>query len=136
MNADVAQMDADSVRVRLNELSRAIIGSAQVVSTRLGAGFLEKVYENALCRDLQRRRIAVAQQHPIHVHFDGVVVGDYIADLLVEDSVIVEVKAIDALNRVHRQQCLNYLRGTNLRLGLVLNFGRPHLEIARVVCNF
>ena len=137
MNADVAQMNADSSeRDRLNQISRAVIGAAQFVSTRLGYGFLEKVYENALALELQRRRIQIAQQHPIHVHFDGIVVGDYIADLLVEDSVVVEIKAVDALNRVHRQQCLNYLRGTYRRLGLVLNFGRAHLEVARVVCNF
>ena len=137
MNADVAQMNAASLeRSRLNALSRHTIGAAQHVSSRLGHGFLEKVYENALSIELQRMQVAVQQQMPIQVLYEGICVGDYIPDLLVGGSLIVEVKAVQALDRVHRQQCLNYLRATNLKLGLVLNFGRAHLEVARIVCNF
>ena len=137
MNADVAQMDAVCrERLRLNGLSRDTIGAAHRVSTKLGHGFLEKVYENALSLELQRMQLAVKQQAPVHVLYDGIIIGDYVPDLLVGDSLIVEIKAVQALDRVHRQQCLNYLRATNLKLGLVLNFGLAHLEVARVVCNF
>ena len=136
MNADVAQMNAETPRERMNALSGRVIGAAQTVSTKLGFGFLEKVYENALCVELGKRGLLVEQQHPIHVSYDGIIVGDYIPDLLVQNSLIVEIKAMDALQRTHRHQCLNYLRATNLRLALLLNFGRAHLEIARVVNNF
>ena len=137
MDANVAQMDAVCAeRSRLNALSRDTIGAAHRVSTKLGHGFLEKVYENALSLELQRMQLPVKQQLPIHVLYDGIVIGDYVPDLLVGDSLIVEVKAVQALDRVHRQQCLNYLRATNLKLGIVLNFGRARLEVARVVCDF
>jgi GxxExxY protein len=136
MNADVAQMNADTERLRLNSVSRTIIGAAQRVSSSLGYGFLEKVYENALVIELRKAGLAIDQQKAVHVYFEGVVVGDYIPDLLVEDAVIVEIKAITALDRVHRQQCLNYLRATNRTLALLLNFGRSHLEVARIVWHF
>jgi GxxExxY protein len=134
MNADVAQMNAE--RQRLNGVSRKIIGAAQAVSSRLGHGFLEKVYENSLRLELLQAGLRVEQQRPIQVYYGEEVVGDYIPDLLVDDEIIVEIKAVHVLDTVHRQQCLNYLRATNLRLGLVLNFGRAHLDVARVVSNF
>jgi GxxExxY protein len=136
MNADVAQMNADTERRKLNAVSRAIIGAAQTVSTTLGYGFLEKVYENALLVELRNRSVCVDQQRPVHVFFDGRIVGDYIPDLMVENCVIVEIKAVTGLDRIHRQQCLNYLRATNLRLALLLNFGRPRLEVGRIVWHF
>ncbi|MGZ5033969.1 MAG: GxxExxY protein [Usitatibacter sp.] len=137
MNADAAQMNADvEERARLNRLSRMVIGAAQRVSSRLGYGFLEKVYENALVLELGKEEVLVEQQHPVHVLYEGRIVGDYVPDLLVGESLIVEIKAIQGLDLVHRQQCLNYLRATDLRLGLLLNFGRAHLEVARVVHNF
>ena len=136
MNADVAQMNAETERQRLNSVSRAVIGAAQRVSSTLGYGFLEKVYENALVLEMKNRAISVDQQRPVRVLFDGQIVGDYTPDLLVESSVIVEVKAVSALAQIHRQQCLNYLRATDLRLALLLNFGRAHLEVARVVWHF
>jgi GxxExxY protein len=134
MNADVTQMNAE--REKLNSISHRIIGAAQRVSSVLGHGFLEKVYENALLQELRNLALEVEQQRPIQVHYGGVVVGDYIPDLLVERAVIVEIKAVSLLDKIHRQQCLNYLRATGLHLGLVLNFGRSHLEVARVVSNF
>ncbi len=136
MNADVAQMNTDSERVRLNSVSGAIIGAAQRVSSTLGYGFLEKVYENALVIELRKSGLLVEQQRPIHVYFDGQVVGNYTPDLIVGESVVVEIKAITSVDRVHRQQCLNYLRATNRTLALLLNFGRSHLEVARVVWHF
>ncbi len=119
--------------VELNRLSKVIIGCALTVANTLGPGFLEKVYENALAYELRKAGIAVAQQHGVAVLYDGAVVGEYAVDLLVEASVVVELKAVMALNDVHRAQCLNYLKATGLRMCLLLNFGRPRLEIRRLV---
>lgn len=118
---------------RINELSRIVIGGALAVGNTLGSGFVEKVYENALAYELRKVGLAVSQQCGVVVRYDGVVVGDYTTDLLVEEVVLVEVKAVRALDGVHRAQCLNYLKATGLRLCLLLNFGQPRLEIKRVV---
>jgi len=130
------QMDADERRERLNELSRRVIGCAFAVANALGCGYLEKVYENALAHELRKAGLKAEQQQPISVRYDGVVVGDYVADLLVAGSVIVELKAAKALDDVHLAQCLNYLKATGLPLWLLLNFGSPRLEIKRVVNSF
>ena len=121
--------DAD----RLNELSGRIIGCAFNVLNTLGAGFLEKVYENALAHELRIAGIAVAQQCNLIVHYRDVVVGEYFSDLLVESELLVELKVVNALNDAHRMQCANYLKATGLHLCLLLNFGQPRLEIKRVV---
>lgn len=123
-------MHADDAR--LNDLSGRVIGSAFTVLNTLGAGFLEKVYENALAHELRKAGLAVIQQPRITVMYDGITVGDYFADLVVEDSLLVELKAVKMLDEAHRAQCVNYLKATGLRLGLLLNFGRPRLEIKRV----
>jgi GxxExxY protein len=120
-------------RVALNLLSEEIIGCAFVVSNTLDIGFLEKVYENALAHELRKAGLLVEQQHAITVHYDGIVVGSYTADLLVEKAVPVELKAVTALDTAHRAQCINYLKGTGLWLCLLLNFGASKLEIKRVV---
>ena len=128
------QMDAEHADGdRLNELSRAIIGCAFTVLNTLGAGFLEKVYENALALQLREAGLAVAQQHGATVTYHGTVIGEYFVDLLIEDKVLVELKAIKALDDAHRLQCVNYLKATGLQLCLLLNFGNPRLEIKRVV---
>ena len=117
----------------LNQISERIIGGAFTVANTLGAGFLEKVYENALAHELRTRGLPVAQQHGVAVRYNDIVVGEYTADLVVDGSVIVELKAVRALDNVHRAQCMNYLRASGLRLCLLLNFGSPRLEIARIV---
>jgi GxxExxY protein len=122
-------MNADEARV--NRLSEQVIGCAFQVTNTLGIGFLEKVYENALVHELRKSGLAVRQQHGIVVYYDGVVVGEYAVDLLVEGTIMVELKAVKALDNVHAAQCINYLRATGLRLCLVLNFGKPRLEIQR-----
>ncbi len=116
-----------------DKITESIIGGAFAVSNTLGSGFLEKVYENALARELRKAGLKVVQQHGVKVLYDGVVVGDYVADLLVEDCVLVELKAIQALAPVHMAQCLNYLKATNLHVCLLLNFGHPKVEIRRLV---
>lgn len=117
----------------INPLSERIIGGAFTVANALGTGFLEKVYENALAHELRKSGLRVRQQVGVAVHYDGVVVGEYSADLLVEDIVIVELKAIKALDPVHVAQGLNYLRATGLPLCLLLNFGASRLQIRRLV---
>ena len=129
MHADAADGD------RLNELSGRVIGCAFTVLNTLGAGFLEKVYENALAHELRSTGLKVAQQIAVKVLYHDVAVGEYFADLLVEDVLVVELKAVKALDDAHRMQCANYLRATGLRLCLLLNFGKPRLEIKRVVCD-
>jgi len=123
-------MHADDVR--LNDLSGAVIGCAFTVLNTLGAGFLEKVYENALARELREAGLGVVQQPGVKVMYRGSAVGEYFADLVVEDLLLVELKAVKALDEAHRAQCVNYLKATGLRLGLLLNFGKPRLEIKRV----
>ncbi len=126
-------MNADERR--LNEITEKIIGCAYEVANGLGSGFLEKVYENAMRIELQRAGLAVLQQHPILVNWRGELVGDYCADLLVEGCVIVELKAVKAFDDVHMAQCLNYLKATGLHICLLINFGKPQIEVKRVVRN-
>jgi len=120
----------------LNRITERVIGCAYTVSNTLGTGFLEKVYENALAHELRKNGLAVAQQHPIKVLYDGVVVGDFVADLLVEHEVLVELKAVKAFDDVHLAQCLNYLKATGRSLCLLLNFGTPRVQVKRVVRDF
>ncbi len=117
----------------LNALSERIIGCAYAVSNGLGCGFLEKVYENALAHELRKAGLRVRQQWPIEVVYDGEAVGEYQADLVVEDEVLLELKAVKAIDDVHLAQCLNYLKATGLRLCLLLNFAKPKVEVRRVV---
>jgi len=119
----------------VNEITQKIIGSLFKVSNTLGGGFLEKVYENASAIEIAKTGLDVKQQFPIEVKYDGVVVGQFFADLLIADLVLVEFKAIKLLDDVHTAQCLNYLRATNLPVCLLVNFYRPKLEIKRIVAN-
>ena len=123
----------DTSEDRINLLSKRIIGCALTVLHALGTGFLEKVYENALVHELCAAGLAVSQQHPMVVRYDGVVVGEYTVDLLVEHIVLVELKVAKTIDDIHRAQCLNYLKATGLHLCLLFNFGKPRLEIKRIV---
>jgi GxxExxY protein len=125
------QMNADEIRN--NEVSERIIGCAFRVLNTLGTGFLERVYENALAHEMREAGLSVEQQKGIAVHYNGIVVGVFVADLVVEEKVVIELKASKALDPAHTAQCINYLKATGLRLCLLLNFGRPRLEIHRVV---
>ena len=109
----------------LDRISEQIIGAAFEVSNALGAGFLEKVYENALVHELKKRGLLVEQQKRVTIYYDGVVVGDYYSDLLVERLIIVELKAVSRIENIHLAQCMNYLKATGSNLGLILNFGTP-----------
>jgi len=116
----------------LNATTEKVIGAAFKVSNVLGCGFLEKVYENALAIELRKLGLNVEQQFPVPVYYEDVQVGDYYADLLVEDCVIVELKAADRLADICQAQCLNYLKGTRRPLCLLINFGKPRVEIKRL----
>ena len=126
-------MNTDKHGLIHGDLTEAIIGCSYTVANTRGSGFLEKVYENALAHELRKAGLKVLQQHPITVMYDGSVVGEYVADLLVEDSVIVELKAVKTLDDVHTAQALNYLNATGLRVCLLINFGRPRLQVKRLV---
>jgi GxxExxY protein len=115
-----------------DELTEKIIGCAFTVSNTLGAGYLEKVYENALAHELRKAGLTVEQQKRVEVFYDGVMVGYFDSDIIVEEIVILEIKAVRALDDAHKAQTLNYLKSTGLRVGLVINFGRPKIEIKRV----
>ncbi|MCZ7391979.1 MAG: GxxExxY protein [Candidatus Methanoperedens sp.] len=118
---------------RLNELSEKIIGAAFEVSNILGAGFLEKVYENALNVELKLRGLKTFPQAPLKVYYKNELVGDYISDILVEDEILVELKTVKEFDEIHLAQCLNYLRITGLKLCLLINFSKPRVEIKRIV---
>ena len=113
----------DSQNLKQKELTEKIIGCAYCVHRTLGAGFLEKVYENALAHELRKNGLKVAQQVPIAVFYDGQQVGEYFADLLIEDSVVCELKAGEAISKQHEVQLVNYLVATGIEVGLLINFG-------------
>lgn len=115
----------------LNALTERIIGHAYSVWNELGYGFLEKVYENALEITLRSDGIAVETQKPITVRFQGQVVGEYFADLLVEEVVLIELKSCNALSDAHKAQCLNYLKATGLKTCLLMNFGPDGVQVKR-----
>lgn len=121
-------MDSD-----VNDVTYKINGAVFEVNRVLGGGFLEKVYENALLIELKDRRLKAENQVPIKVHYKGNVVGEYVADILVEDNVVLELKAVDQLDKIHEAQLLNYLKATGIRIGLLINFKYPKAEIKRFV---
>jgi len=118
--------------IKHEQLTEQIIKAFYTVYHALGYGFLEKVYENALAIELRKMGLAVVQQAAIKVYYAGAVVGEYYADLLVADAVIVEIKAVQALLKEHEAQLLNYLKATPYEVGLLLNFG-PKPDIKRKV---
>jgi len=130
---ETLSVSAEARREQLNRVTERIIGCAYRVANTLGHGFLEKVYENALAYELQKAGLRVLQQQGIQVRYEGVVVGEYVADLLVEGSVIVELKAVRTLDDTARAQCVNYLRATGMEICLLINFGQPRVEIKRVI---
>jgi GxxExxY protein len=129
-------MDADERRLKLDRITERIIGCVHAVSNVLGSGFLEKVYENALAVELRQLEFQVEQQHRIEVRYKDVLVGDFIADLLVDECVIVEVKAIKSLDDIHTAQCVNYLKATGVNVCLLVNFNSPRATVKRVVYGF
>ena len=123
----------DANRKRISEL---VIGCAFEVSNTLGAGFLESVYENALAVEFTRAGICFDRQRGLSVSYKGEFIGQYMADFLVEQCLIVEIKALSRLVPEHEAQVMNYLKATGLTVGLLLNFGTPRLGVRRIVWGY
>ena len=117
----------------INEITYAINGAVFEVNKVLGSGFLEKVYENALLVELRGRGVKAESQVPVKVTYKNTYVGEYVADILVEGKVIVELKTVENLNKNHEAQLLNYLKATGKPIGLLVNFKSHKAEIKRLV---
>jgi len=126
-------MNTKNENIIYKELSYKIVGLAMDVHRKLGYGFLEKVYENALMVLFQKEAVPAQQQEPVTVYFEGSVVGDYYADILVDNKIILELKTVEKIMDAHRAQVLNYLRATGVKLAIILNFGKKTLEYERLV---
>jgi GxxExxY protein len=118
---------------KINDITYTINGAVFEVNKVLGAGFLEKVYENALLVELRVRGLKAESQLPIKVSYKNEVVGEYFADIVVEGKIIIELKAVDQLQKIHEAQLLNYLKATEYKIGLLINFTHPKAEIKRFV---
>ena len=119
----------------INELTYSINGAIFEVNRILGPGFLEKVYENALLMELKARGLKAAAQYPIKVKYKDQIVGEYFADLLVEDQVIIELKTVNRIEKIHEAQLLNYLKATGINVGLLVNFKSRKADIKRFVLD-
>ena len=118
-----------------DELTERVIGAAFEIANVLGAGFLEKVYERPFLRELALRGLGAKSQVSFKVCYKGLYIGDYVADLLVENKLIVELKCVDRLSKEHLAQCINYLKASRIRLALLINFQKPKVEWKRVVLD-
>ena len=114
-------------------ISRSVIRCAFEVSNELGTGYLEGVYENALCLELDQIGLEYQRQKKIQVNYKGQLIGDYVADLIIERCLLIELKAVSRLNKAHEAQLMNYLRATGISVGLLLNFGTNRVGIKRIV---
>jgi GxxExxY protein len=134
MNTDVLIKDGKMPSPDVNLITQKIIGCSFDVSNALGTGFVEKVYENALVHRIRKSTgLIVVQQYPIKVSYDDIVVGEFFADLLVAERVLVKLKAVSNLVPDHLAQALNYLRATGIKICLLINFGRSKVEINRLL---
>jgi len=120
----------DTNNYKYSDITEKIIGAAYKVYNTLGFGFLEKVYENALAIELRKLGMEVRQQESIKVLYEGKVVGEYIADMIVAGKVVIEIKGIKCLDEIHEVQLVNYLKATKIEIGLLINFGQK-IEIKR-----
>jgi GxxExxY protein len=125
-------MNTDLQDLKYKEITEKIIKIFYIVYNNLGYGFLEKVYENAMMIEFKKDDVLAVSQFAIKVVYEGEVIGEYFADVMVENKVIVEIKAAKKLALEHEAQLLNYLKATNIEVGLLLNFG-PKPEIKRKV---
>ena len=119
--------------MELSDLTEKIIGCAFRVYNTLGSGFLESVYHKSLHIELEKSGLSSEVQKPIKVYYDYQPVGDFIADIIVNQLVVVELKAIQSLSKAHEVQLVNYLKATGIPVGLLINFGEEKIEIKRKV---
>lgn len=120
-------------RKLLDERIHLIVGAAFEVSNQLGCGFLEKVYERALLVELKSRGMIVEQQIGLPVYYKGKQVGDFVADLMVEKQILVELKCVDALINIHTAQCINYMKASGLKICLLVNFQHCRMQWKKLV---
>ena len=113
------------------EITGKIIGAAYAVYKQLGFGFLESVYKKAMLIELAKSGLKAKEERPLKVHYDGQVVGDFFVDMFVEESVVVELKSVQHLSKEHEVQLVNYLKGLNTDIGLLINFGPTGVEVKR-----
>ncbi len=126
-------MNTDERRTKLNSLSDKVLAAVFEVSNTLGAGFLEKVYRRALLKELSLRGIRATAEASFAINYKGHSVGEYFADILVEDELVVELKCVERLANEHTAQCLNYLRASGRTLCLLVNFQKPKAEWKRII---
>ena len=119
----------------INDITFKINGAIFEVNKILGPGFLEKVYENALLFELKNRGLVAVKQAPIKVYYKDNLVGEYFADILVENQVIIELKTVEKLDNNHEAQLINYLKPTGIKVGILINFKQTRAEIKRMVLN-
>ena len=119
----------------LDDLTYSINGAIFEVNRILGPGFLEKVYENALIFELRKRGIKAEAQIPIKVNYKRTIVGEYFADIVADDRVIIELKTVDRIEKIHEAQLINYLKATGLKIGLLVNFKNTKADIKRFVLD-
>jgi GxxExxY protein len=132
MNADIRRSEN---QVEMDQVTQTV-GAAFEVANVLGSGFLQRVYERALLRELDLRGLTVKQQVRFPIVYKGLLVGDYVGDLVVEQQVIVELKCAECLTDEHTAQCINYLKAAQLSVALLINFQKPRIEWKRIVNNF
>lgn len=120
---------------KINKLSNEVIGFAIKIHKTLGPGFIEKIYAKALAYELEKNKIKFAREKTIKVKYEDMFLGEHRLDFIIEDEIILETKAVYEINNFHMAQTLSYLKATNKRLGLILNFSRSKIEIKRVVYN-
>lgn len=128
-------MEYNNQDYKYQEITSKIIKAFYNVYNALGYGFLEKVYENALMIELRKLRLEAIAQVPIKVYYNNETVGDYFADVIVNKVVIIEIKAMEALREEHEAQLLNYLRATEIEIGLLVNFGKKPESRRKVWTN-
>jgi len=129
----MTQVSEGTEKIIFKDESYEIVGAAIRVWKTLGYGFLEKVYENALVIELRKRDFRVEQQKPVKVRYEDQIVGDYVADIVVNDAILLEMKSAQLIADEHVAQTLNYLKATGIRLGIILNFGPERMEHKRLV---
>ena len=133
MNMD--RQDEQDTGLKHGQITELVMGCAFDVINELGAGFLESVYEKALLLALEDRGLSAIAQHPVKVMFRGECVGDFFADIFIEEKVIVELKCVKSIAPEHQAQIINYLNASGIEVGLLINFGNPKLEYKRFTRN-
>lgn len=133
IGADLTQINFDLSSFPDKELTQKVIGAAYEVHNELGPGFLEIIYQTALVRELSALGIKAVVQAPIPVYYKGAVIGQYFADILADDRLIIELKAVAAIDPTHEAQVLHYLTATRRQLALIINFGGPSVRVKRIV---